>query len=244
MWSEFVCITYVPPQPHWCGTDSSPTSELSPEMVQRSGKQTCSAGSWNCRPVSEQSHPQIPEWSRVPPSPSCTYVWEWNRSVNNRPYHWFTSSSVMTNIRTQNSKKILSSCGEVNCTCMHAYPSCTKHNCMNAYILVDREALVVPRHHDFIQTLLNVEFLVGWAHYVRDGVGKVVQLHGKEVLQSERLGVHVKVLPSGLHQLLPVPIKTKVTNMYIHVQVTRQMHTFESRTLNHNHNTYVSLLRV
>ena len=66
----------------------------------------------------------------------------------------------------------------------------------------------MPGGDHFVQTLLNVELLVSGAHNVGDGVGKVVQLHGKQVLQSERLWVHVKVLSSRLHQLLPVPVHT------------------------------------
>ena len=74
---------------------------------------------------------------------------------------------------------------------------------------MDGEALVLPGGHDLSQAFLNAQFLVGRGHNVRDGLSKVVQLHGKQVGQSEGLGVHVEILASQFHQLLPVPEITK-----------------------------------
>ena len=67
------------------------------------------------------------------------------------------------------------------------------------------EAFGVPSSDHFVQALLDVELLVGRPHDIGDGLGKLVQLHGEQVLQSEGFRIHVEVLSRGIHQLLPVP---------------------------------------
>ena len=57
------------------------------------------------------------------------------------------------------------------------------------------EALAMPRGDNFVQTLLNIELLGRRSDNVGDGVTEIVEFHCKEVLQSERLRIHVKVLP-------------------------------------------------
>lgn len=66
---------------------------------------------------------------------------------------------------------------------------------ITVHVLVYGEPLTVPAGKDFIQALLNAELFVGRADNVGNGLCKVVQLHGKQVFQSEGLRVHVKVLP-------------------------------------------------
>ena len=79
------------------------------------------------------------------------------------------------------------------------------------YILVHCEFSDIPCIHHLDQSLLNTQLLVSRGHYVRDGLGKVMQLHSEEVLQSEGLRIHVEVLLGYLHQFLPVPLSQSLT---------------------------------
>ena len=58
--------------------------------------------------------------------------------------------------------------------------------------------------------LFDAQLLHGHAHNLADGLSEVVQLHGEEVLQSEGVRVHVELLASFCHQVLPVTKREKV----------------------------------
>ena len=75
--------------------------------------------------------------------------------------------------------------------------------------LVDRKLEMLPCTNNLCQTLLNAQLFVCRANNLRYGLIEVMQLHGKQVLQSECLRVHVKVLPCELHQLLPMSEEVK-----------------------------------
>ena len=79
------------------------------------------------------------------------------------------------------------------------------HEVVGLPLLVNSEFQRIPRVDHLDDALLNAQLFVGTPHNVRYGLGIVVELHGKQVLEREGLRVHVKVLPRHLHQPLPVP---------------------------------------
>eukprot|EP00968_Pinguiococcus_pyrenoidosus_P001317 scaffold58_cov256-Pinguiococcus_pyrenoidosus.AAC.12 len=73
-------------------------------------------------------------------------------------------------------------------------------------VLGDAQRRLGPGAVDLAQLVLDLLLLHRLVHDFGDLLGEVVQLHGEDVLQRQRLGVHVEDDAGNLHERAPVPL--------------------------------------